>query len=759
MNVKKATAGCFIVTAFLVCFALKISAVHAEDNVFMLEEITVTAQKREQNVKDIPVAISVISESSLENYDVKNFDDVARISPALTIDQALSPGDSTIRLRGIGTSAYSIAVEPGVSIVIDEVPLVRQQQAFNDLSDIERVEVLRGPQGTLFGKNASAGVVSIITKAPSEKFTGKVTAGITDDDEKKVGALLSGPLGETLGFRVSAYYRDRDGYIDNLYDGSDLNGEESKGVRAKLAWQPNDNLDITLILDTSAREASTANTWAEADPGVAGDGITPSKDNLKVRYDTNPWFDTEQNIGILKINYDFAGHTLTSITSYQDYDYYDIQDADLTDISINPYNPFLNPLGLTGPTAVQTGDQNSEAFIQELRLTSNYSTKFEYMVGLYYGDVKTTRDFYRAPLRFILANWDAEATTESMALFSQNTLAFTDKTFFDFGFRVNNEKIGVDFTDYFGNGYVMGDPGVNYTSDDSESAFTGKVALRHFLQSGSMVYASVSTGYKGQAYDIATGFNQNDADNPVGSETSVSYEVGMKGFSGNRRLGYDLVVFLTDFEDYQAQAGRLDENGAPIFTLNNVGELRTKGVEVDLAYQATEGLQLNLSLAYTDATIESFKNANCYNGQTEAEGCIIGGGPGGLDVQDLSGHSLNNSPEWKYNLGLYWEPIFNSLPFNFFAQANYQWQDDINYDLLGDPLNSQEAYGITNVSFGIVEPGGRYKVTFFVNNLFDENYSMGYQDYSARFQGATAIGKQWNRSAMRYMGVNVSYSF
>ncbi len=734
------------------------AAIAQEDDSFMLEEIVVTAQKREQNVKDVPVAISVIGASSLENYDVKNFDDVARISPALTIDQGLAPSGNTIRMRGVGTVAFSIAADPSVSVVVDDMPFLRQAQAFNNLVDIERVEVLRGPQGTLFGKNASAGVVSIITKAPSKEFAGKVTAGITDDDEKKISASLSGPLGESLGYRVSGYYLDRDGYIENLVDGSDLNGEEAKGARAKLAWRASDNLDMTLTFDTSKREGSAATTWVDADSEVAGEGVTPSGDNQKVRYDTTPRFETDQNYGVLKINYDFAGHTLTSITSYQNYDLISVQDQDMTDTPINPFNPYLNPLGLTGPTIDQRSNENSDAFTQELRLTSKNLTKFEYMVGLYYGNVETTRDFYRVALRFTLANWEAEATTESMALFSQNTLTLTDKTFFDFGFRVNHEKIGVDFTNYFANGFVLGDPGETYKGDDSENAVTGKVALRHNFENGTMVYASVSTGYKGQAYDIATGFNQNDADNPVGSETSISYELGMKGVLGNRRLSYEVAAFLTDFKDYQAQGGRLVDQ-VPVFQLNNVGELRTKGVEVDLAYQATAGLQLNASLAYTDATIESFENANCYDGQTEAQGCLIGGGPGGLDVQDLSGHPLNNSPEWKYNLGAYWEQVSNPLPFNFFAQANYQWQDDINYDLLGNPLGAQEAYGLANISFGIVEPGGRYKVTFFVNNLFDEDFSMGYTDYSARFPGYTALGKQWNRNAMRYMGINVSYSF
>jgi len=130
-----------------------------------------------------------------------------------------------------------------------------------------------------------------------------------------------------------------------------------------------------------------------------------------------------------------------------------------------------------------------------------------------------------------------------------------------------------------------------------------------------------------------------------------------------------------------------------------------------------------------------------------------------LNVQDLSGEDLNNSPDLKYNLTAYWESSVGDMPFNYFAQANYQWQDDINYDLYGNPVNSQDAYGIANISVGIVEADEQYKVTLFVNNVFDENFSMGYGDASQRFGGATAISKQWSRNAMRYAGINASYSF
>lgn len=756
-KVKQKLLPCTLVAASTLFNTSAIA--QAVEDAFELEVIEVTAQKRVQSKMDIPMSLSVLGAGQIENLDVQEFTDVTRVSPSLTMSQGTSPNGNVINMRGVGTSAFSIGAEPSVSVVVDDVNLIRTAQAFNTLEDIERIEVLRGPQGTLFGKNASAGVVSIITKAPGDEFSGRANLRATDDDEKRVSLSLTGPLSDTLGYRISSYYTDRDGFIKNLYNGEDLNGEKAWGVRAKLLWLPSDKLKSTLIVDKSYRESSTGVTWVDADPSVAGEGVTPGEDNLNVRFDSPNSFEAEQEMVVLKFDYDLPNHALSSITSYQSYDLDGVADVDLTDVPIPP-SPFLDPLGIGGPNIVQFSDEHSDAISQEFRLTSTNNTGFEYMVGLFYQDAETSRDFNRYPLRFLISKWDATSTTESIALFGQGTLNLSEKTFLDIGLRLNREEISVEFIDYYGSGTLTEPVAVTSSGNDSQNAVTGKLALRHYLESGDLVFGSVSTGYKGQAYDIASGFSQYNADNPVGEETSVSFEVGVKGRSENRHLSYEFVAFRSEFNDYQAQGAVLDEMGAPTFALNNVGKLRTQGLEADLAYQATESLNLNASIAYVDATIESFEGAQCYSGQTVEEGCMIGAGPGGLDIQNLNGQDLNNSPDLKYSLGAYWEEAASGRSFNYFAQANYQWQDDVNYDLYGNPLSDQSAYGIANVSFGIIESQNqRYKLTFFVNNLFDQSYSLGYTDYSARLGGLTALGKQWTRGAMRFMGVNFSYSF
>jgi len=744
--------GLFLITLGLPAAA---QTSDSDEGAGMLEEVIVTAQKREQNVQDIPVAVSVLNANDLVRLDVKSFEDVARVTPSLTIETGEEPSNSTIRMRGIGTAAFSIAAEPSVSVVVDGVPLLVTAQAFvGNLEDIARIEVLKGPQGTLFGKNASAGVVSIVTQDPTEEFAAKIGFRATDDDEVKGSVSLSGPISDTLGFRLNAYAIDRDGYMTNLYNGVDLGGEESHGVRGKLTWRASDALDVNLILDTSSRDASSANPFIALpanDPGR--EMIIAGPDNLDVQLDSPEGYETSNDMGVLKIDYDLGSAVLTSVSSYQKFTQDDVVDVDNSSEPI-AQNPFLNPTGAPPgtPNIEAHSGRESTAFAQELRLTSNTGGSFEYMVGAWYQDVEHERDYYRCCFRFLLSDWSAKATNKSTAIFGQATWQIAENTFVDVGLRFNHEDVSVDFTNYLIN------PPARAEGDDGESATTGKVALRHFLANGAMVYGSVSTGYKGMAYDITSSFTAANAEKPVDSESSINYEIGIKGLAADGTFRYDLIAFLTDFDDYQAQGAVVNPVGGVDFKLNNVGKLRSKGIEADLSWQASDALRLDFSGAWIDAKIESFPFANCYFGQTAEEGCNVVLAPN-VVVQDLSGKDLNNSPDFKFNVGAYWEKNLGSA-FNWFALANYQWQDDVNYDLYGNPTNSQEAFGVANFSVGIIHPEGKYRVSLFVNNAFDQRYYLNLSDSSnRRTDGQQEITVQRPRESMRYVGLRVDYMF
>lgn len=704
--------------------------------------IVVTAQKREQDILEVPVAVSAFSDATLEAANVNDFSDLTRVSPSLTINGAANNNESTIALRGIGTFSFSTSVEPSVSVVIDDVAVVQQGQAFSNLSDIARIEVLRGPQGTLFGKNASAGVVNIVTKGPSDYLTGYAEGVLTTDGEARINATLSGPLGDAVGFRINGYYVDRDGYIRNLGTGNKLNGEEGYGIRGKLVAELG-AARITLIADHSQRDVlgNAATFLALPDGsrffGFAFDrnGVEAGKGANQVRFDKDPVADNEQTSLIGKIDLDLGFATLTSVSGYQDWSYEFGQDVDLTNLAL----------------IFQGGPYSSTQFTQELRLTSPSADGFEYMFGLYFADADTDRAFTRGPLA--RANWDSTATTKSYAAFTQLSYDLGAATTISGGARVNHEKIGVRFEER-----NLPTP-VTFAGSDSDTAVTGKLSLQHFVTPEVMAFASLATGYKGQAYDISSGFNQRRVDNPVREETSMSYELGFKGRMLDNRLSFALTGFWTDYDDFQAQSARVTPDAGVVVELNNVGKLRTKGVEFEGSFEIADGFDISGSAAYTDAKIRQFDGAQCYSGQTAATGCTFDATLN-RNVQDLTGSRLANSPEFKYTLGTSYETPLGSSPLSAFVNLNYNWQSDVTFDLFGNPLTQQDSFGIVNLSLGLKESDNEnWKVTAFVNNLFDKEYSAGIADNRAFFGGNVVLTQQLARNYSRYGGLRLKVGF
>ena len=724
------------------------AAVSAEEKL-VLEVVNVVAQKREESVFEVPAAVSAISGKMLANAGVNDFNTLTSVAPSLTIKEGENTGNSSINMRGIGTYAFSIGVEPSVSVIVDDVPVVQQAQAFNSLADVERIEVLRGPQGTLFGKNASAGVVNIVTAGPTEEFEGYVEGLVTDDNEYRVNASFSGPLGDRAGFRLNAYTHERDGHIKNLTNGHDLNGDEGFGVRGKLRIHATDNLSIQVVADYSERDAKgNAFTYRSlpADAklfGVAGvedfaQGIQAGEDNFKTRLDYDPVSENEQLSTSVKFEYAMGDYNLVSITSYQDWSYKFEQDVDGSDFDL--LGAFTG--GALSGGIVQVGPFEADQITQEFRIESPQFDGYDYIVGLWYSDASTDRVFNRGPI--FVADWASGTGNTNMAAFGQVNFQLSEKVDLTIGGRYGREEIDVYFDDNARD--------ATFSGDDSESFGTGKVAVQYFFRDDMSAFASVSTGYKGQGYDVSSGFNEDRANNPVGSESSISYEAGLKGAIWDGRGQFSVVAFLTDYEDFQAQSSITDANQGLIFKLNNVGELRTQGIEAEFAAQLTSSWRLDAGLALIDAGIEKFPGATCYPGQSEAEGCVGG-------VQDLSGKELANSPDFKYNIGLTFESEISGMPFGVFANANYVYQDDVNFDLFANPRTIQEGYGIANFNVGIEDNEGRYRVTAFVNNAFDEQFAGFITDQSGFYGGSPVMSQLVSRGAERYAGIRLRYSF
>lgn len=740
--------------------SLSAGVAHAEG--LVLEEVIVTAQKRAESAQDVPVAVTAMQGDDLAKQGIQSFSDLTKVSPSLTITHGAQKNNSPIALRGIGTRAFSMSVEPSVAVIVDDVPVARAAQAFSNLVDIERVEVLRGPQSTLFGKSASAGVINITTKAPSEELEGSVEYTKIIDDEDRVTASISGALTDTVGVRASAYYSDVEGNIDNLTDGSKLNGGINKGGRVKLSWDATDDLLVTMIGEyNESDENCCASPYSYVADGSALlglipssfwlDGLSPSDDNTDVRYDTTPESLARDWSGTLKLDYSIGEYTVTSITGYRDWGYQFLQEMDLTDIDLADLM-FPVPAGL--PILEQTSDESTKLLTQEIRVTSPVFDNFEYVAGLYYSKVENEKVFRRAgsnPTFF--SDWDAEAENESYAIFGQGKYALSEQWSLIAGLRYNVEEITLGSYDRRDN--PLSAPDESYTASkesDTDEVVTGKLALQYFADEDLMFFGSYSRGYKGQAYDVTSSFNPETLANPVAPETSNAFELGVKSTLLDGRMQLNATLFHTEYKDFQAQS-QVDVPGVgTVQQLNNVGTLETAGLEVDAVFLVSENFRVTLGAAYIDATIKSFEEADCYALQTPSEGCVGG-------AQDLSGEDLNNSPDFKFNIaGSYVLPL-EDLPFDGFMDFSYQWQDDVHFDLLNDPNRTQDAYGIFNLSLGVDSKDEDYRVTLFANNLFDQDYLGGITSAQAIYGGSDVRAHVIPRGAERQVGLRVNMDF
>lgn len=295
-----------------------------------------------------------------------------------------------------------------------------------------------------------------------------------------------------------------------------------------------------------------------------------------------------------------------------------------------------------------------------------------------------------------------------------------------------------------------------FLGSDAETAFTGKLALQQFFENDLMLFASIATGYKGQAYDISSGFNQARATNPIRSESSLAYEIGLKGQAFDNMAQFQLVAFWTDYDDFQAQ-GINNTLLVAQFELTNVGKLRTRGIEFESSFRPTEGLTLFTSAAYVDAKVREFPNAQCYFGQTVAQGCVFNTASNQF-VQDLAGESLANSPDFKFDVGFNYEtPISTGV--ELVLNGNYTWQSEVNFSSNANPRSVQGAYGIGNASIGLQGSDDAWRVSLFVNNLFDQDYVARIVDDTSTRSDPFILLQQVPRNANRFFGIRARFGF
>jgi iron complex outermembrane receptor protein len=729
-----------------------------------LDEIVVTAQKREQRLQDVPIAVSVVSGALAESTGGFNIEALRTLVPSLNLRKTNTSLNQSLFLRGVGTINFAIAAQPSVATVVDGVVLSSAGEAFGDLYDIERVEVLRGPQGTLFGKNASAGVVNIVSKRPGSEMGGYVDVSWFEDNEVRVKGAIDLPVSDSIRSRTTMTFGEFDGYIENVSTtaaGGALNGYDRRGLRTMWELDAGSSL-WTLIGDYRksddnccveviglAPTGANANAYSTLYRGVTflGDDTRQVKQDLQMR-------STEEAWGVsLQGDFEAGDSTFTTITAYRTWDATEIREGDWIDQAA-PY------VGNAFAQLHDFGPQTTKTISQEVRLASNGGGTFDYVIGGYYSKTDSERFFQRNIFNCTASTLAIDATgqrpcargsstyisTFSNATFGadfKNLAAFADGTWnLSDSLRViGGVRWTQDDLSYFHNRVptsFAGQPGIRtdlsgFKGSNKSDNVSGRAGVQFDMNDDVMVYASYARGYKGPAYNVF--FNMTVNATPViEAETADSFEVGIKSSLLDGRMLLNAALFDAKYDDFQAN-NFLFLNGTLITTLTNAGEVSSKGFELDVQAKPTDMLMLGAGVAYTDAKVDSFFT------------------PPGQNATVRAGTKLPLAPEWKASVIGELEIPAGSFTVRPNAVVAYQ---STSFADLNEPAALRiPGYTTVDLSVAVSSADERLRISLIGRNLADKSYTVlktgGGPGGAARLQIP--------RDADRYFGIQVRYNF
>lgn len=767
------------------------SAALAQDEEVVIEEIIVTAQKREQSAQDVPIAISAFDEQFLSESGVNDILELQVFVPGLSIYSEYSTVVPSFNIRGLGTTSTNLALESSVGIYVDGVYRSRQSSGLSDLIDIERVEVLKGPQGTLFGKNTVAGAVQFLTVAPVlDEWGGYAELRAGSDSLAKFSGAINIPLVDgRAAARISVGTTQRDGYVDNIVTGTELNERDRYTVRGQLLFNISDSLTARLIADYSEVDENCCggsnifdgptDTIAAFNPAaglalpieaLAGRPVVLAGDfeNRDVAYDEDPSVRVEESGLSLELNWDMENATFTSLTAYRSYEAVDIV-ADWMPVDFVYFET----------------DSEQDTFTQEFRLDGTWGENVTYTTGVYYfdqdldntnplifGDDANTLllggatlgmldsfGFFGPPgvvcsgLAFPGAGVEAlcplpafppgegainrsSQEQTSWAVFGQADIQITDNLIATLGVRYLDEEKELSvlfeetiFTPAFAAVTLFSPfiPDVDGVKLD-DTATTGTAKLTYIWNDDFMTYISYGRGYKSGGTNtdrIPVGVGAQQLFDP---ETSDAFEIGFKGDFLDRRLRINAAAFMMELDDFQA-----NNFVGNTFVLQNAGALETKGFELDMVALPASWLSISAGIAYVDAEYDDFPTGAC--AQTPFGMEPDAGAPGFPNICDVTGDQVGGTPEWSaYGSFRAERPVNDGN--TLYAQLDVNWRDEMQsgIDSSGDPNHRVDSETLANLRIGYRFGGDRYDISLWGTNVTDEDY------YTASFNSPFRTG-------------------
>ena len=728
------------------------------------DSIVVTARRQSEKAQDVPIALSVVSAKALERTGSFTLYDLQTVTPSLTAYQS-NARNSSLAIRGLGVTSASDGLDTSVGVYVDDVYLGRPGMALEDLVDIDQIDVLRGPQGTLYGRNTDAGVLNITTKQPSFDYgsTAELSFGNLGYNQERVS--VTGPLiGDELAFRLTGFNTSRTGYTGNATTGIAGNSIGRQGIRLQLLAKPNDKLSVRFIAEYSDENdtccvtvlkdvppASITAATAHTLQAFAELGYTPVA-NLSGTGNNSPQdMRTDQNGVSAEVKYDLGWGDFTSITAERYWHFSPLQDSDNT------------PLDIIQVNVAQTHDWQAS---QEFRLASKPG-RFNWQAGVYlfnqnlqdhyilnqFGSQASAfyTDYLRASNPAAKAvtiatgsqyNENDRAVTDSAAAFGQANYEITDKLTFTAGLRYTyDHKTGVAAAAGaldVGTPYATTSIPFNYnvTVDHSDVSYLGTLAYK--VAKGSLAYLSYSTGYKSAGLNLNAAVS---AGSPVvlQPEHVEDWEIGLKQSLFDQSVTVNVDGYWTQLQGLQANI--VPTNGAKSY-LANVGTILARGVETDVDWQVIEGLTVTANGSFNDARYTSYPDAPCPLGVT--------------GFCSLNGKPVYEAPRWIANAIVYYHWNWGDK-FKPYVQAQYSFRSSAYGTVDDGPLTEIPAYALLNARLGTRFGDGRYDVALWVNNALNKQYFLNLSTDSIPGAGTFGVGGQ--PGAPRTYGVTLRADF